>query len=391
VEEIEVIRRTRSFLQANGLGGHRVLDLYTDAHPTLLRDPALQPFQRFTLAFDGFAAHPDLAGRLDDGETTFGVEAKGEDDLLRGIAQADLYRAGFHLALFASAGVPSPDLVAIARQRGVGVLAVTLDGVQVIDLPPAHLPRLRQAEGVRKQFAASNTISRQFVFNLPTHYLCFVPVLAEWVGLYGATPAALEALKPFTRKLYPVLPADFRAALAGAEKLGLVRVQGQQAQLTFVGRAAVTLLPDSATLADIHRQLATRGSGLTLASEHPPAGAVLRCLLYGDPVARFIIDVLADLGPKAPVPMPDLVRHAAERDRTLTPVVFFKPEAGHAITDDRGRILWEKVRPEHYRSTTFFQYKSVLKHAGVLAPHALGGPSARGYRPEGDVWELLAI
>src|SRR5262249_36325413 len=123
VEELEVLRRTRSFLLASGLGGHRVLDLFTDAHPTLLHDPALQPFQRFTLAFEGFAAHPDLAGRLDDGETTFGVEAKGEDDLLRGIAQADLYRAGFHLALFASAGVPSPDLVAIARQRGVGVLA----------------------------------------------------------------------------------------------------------------------------------------------------------------------------------------------------------------------------------------------------------------------------
>src|SRR5262245_38364374 len=81
-------------------------------------------FQRFTLAFDAFSARPDLAGRLDDGETTFGVEAKGEDDLLSGIAQADLSRAGFHLALFASAGVPSPDLVNIARQRGFGVLAV---------------------------------------------------------------------------------------------------------------------------------------------------------------------------------------------------------------------------------------------------------------------------
>src|SRR5262245_52297262 len=138
VQEIEVIRRTRSFLQASGLAGHRVLDLYTDAHPTLTRDQSLQPFQRFTLTFDGFSAHPDLAGRLDDGETTFGVEAKGEDDLLRGIAQADLYRAGFHLALFASAGVPSTDLVTIARQRGVGVLAVTADEVTMIDLALAR-------------------------------------------------------------------------------------------------------------------------------------------------------------------------------------------------------------------------------------------------------------
>ena len=35
MEEIEVIRRTRSFLNANGLCGHRVLDLYTDAHPSI--------------------------------------------------------------------------------------------------------------------------------------------------------------------------------------------------------------------------------------------------------------------------------------------------------------------------------------------------------------------
>src|SRR5262249_13313096 len=121
VQEIEVIRRTRSFLLSKGLCGSRVLDLYTDAHPTLTCDRSLEPFQRFTLAFEGFSAHPDLAGRLDDGETTFAVEVKGQDDLLRGIA-----------------------------------LAVTTDDVKVLDLPPARLPRLRQAEGVRKQFSTSN-------------------------------------------------------------------------------------------------------------------------------------------------------------------------------------------------------------------------------------------
>ena len=79
----------------------------------------------------------------------------------------------------------------------------------------------------------------------------------------------------------------------------------------------------------------------------------------------------------------------AARDKTLTPVIFFKPEAVPEITGDQGRVVWARVQPEHYRSTTFFQYKSVLKHAGVLAPHALGGSSASGYSPENDVWELL--
>jgi hypothetical protein len=100
--------------------------------------------------------------------------------------------------------------------------------------------------------------------------------------------------------------------------------------------------------------------------------------------------VLTDLGPNAPVPMSELVGHAAARDRTLTPVIFFKPEAVHEITDDQGRLLWDKVRPGHYRSTTFLQYKSALKHAGVLAPNPLGGASARGDSQEEDVWELLA-
>jgi hypothetical protein len=373
----------------DGLCGRRVLDLYTEAHPTLTRDQALAPFQRFTLAFEGFSVHPDLVGRLDDGETTFAVEAKGEEDHLRGIAQADLYRAGFHLALFVSAGVPSRDLVDLARQRGVGVLAVTDGRVEVIDLPPRHMPQLRHAEGVRRQFTASSTLNRQFTFNLPTHYLCFVPVLAAWSKQHDAPWADLQELEPFTREQYPVLPGAFRSALAGAEKLGLVRVRGQQAQLTFVGFSVVPLLPDGATLAEIHRRIAARGKGLTLASAHPASAAVLRCLLYDDPVARFIIDVLTDVGPNVQLPLPTLVRKAAERDRMLAPVIFFKPEAVAEITDNQGQLVWERIQPEHYRSTTFFQYKSVLKHAGVLASHALGGSSARDYCPDADIWELL--
>jgi hypothetical protein len=53
-------------------------------------------------------------------------------------------------------------------------------------------------------------------------------------------------------------------------------------------------------------------------------------------VARFIIDVLSDLGRAVRVPMSELVRHAAARDKTLTPVIFFTPEAVAEITDDQG-------------------------------------------------------
>ena len=107
-------------------------------------------------------------------------------------------------------------------------------------------------------------------------------------------------------------------------------------------------------------------------------------------MARFIIDTLTDLGMNKPTPLPALVRHASSRDRALAAVVFFNPESAPEVTDDQGRLVWERVRPGHYRSTTFYQYKSVLKHAGVLAPHALGGASARDYSPEDDIWELVS-
>jgi hypothetical protein len=77
MREIDVVRQVRTFLLEAGLAGHRVVDLYTDAHPTLREDSSLQPFQRFTLLLDGLTVHPDLVGRLSDGETTFVIEAKG--------------------------------------------------------------------------------------------------------------------------------------------------------------------------------------------------------------------------------------------------------------------------------------------------------------------------
>jgi hypothetical protein len=91
--------------------------------------------------------------------------------------------------------------------------------------------------------------NRQFTFNLPTHYLCFVPVLAAWGKERGAPWADIRELESFARTQYPVLPAGFRIALAGAEKLGLVRVQGQRAQLTFVGQSVRSPCWPGATVA----------------------------------------------------------------------------------------------------------------------------------------------
>lgn len=391
MQEIDVLRATRRFLQQDGLLGTTLLDLFTDAHPTLLRAADLRPFQRFTLEFEGFVVHPDLVGRLADGESLVAVEAKGHGDLLRGIAQAELYRRGFHLVLLACAGRPPQELLIMARQRAVGVLAVLPDRVELLDLPPAHMPQLHHAKHIRRQLTLNTALVSPFSFNLPTHYLAMAPVLQTWAQERGTGWAPLHELDAVARSHYTVLPrgiTSLRSALRGAAKLGMVALQADRAQLTFTGRTVAALLPAAPELARLHAALDTGHRGVTLAMIHPQVGAVLRLLLNADPIAQLLIDTLQTSD--TPLSMRSLVLLSAERDRALTPVAFFKPEAVAALVGDDGQILWHKVQPQHFRSTTFFQYKSVLKHAGILVPHALGGSSAKSYHPDADLWELTA-
>ncbi len=111
MQEIDVIRQTRSYLQEHGLFNTPLLDVYTDSHPALLGDAGLRPFQRFTLTYDRFSVHPDLVGRLADGETTFAIEAKGDRDLLHGIAgrHADVVRVYFYIRMRRTHEGDSPD------------------------------------------------------------------------------------------------------------------------------------------------------------------------------------------------------------------------------------------------------------------------------------------
>ncbi len=385
MQEIDVVRQTKIFLQRHGLLGKQITDLYTDAHPSLLIDAKLEPFQRFTLQFDSFAVHPDLVGRLDDGGTTFAVEAKGADDWLKGIAQADTYRQGFHASLIAVAGTPSGDMMSFARQRGIGIITVGSQGAEVLERPPVHLPQLYLAESVRRQFSASNTLLRQFYYNFPTHYLGCAVCLRIWEQRLGTSIALIHELDPFVRILYPAIPRDFRPALRGAEKLGLVHIRGNAVELTYLGRTCVELLPSPQELDALHIQAIKQ----PLAEISPQTGAVLRILLDREPIAKFIIEMLAREGHHQPIPMPVLVEHASRIDKLLTPVVFFFPKAIDELTNDQGFIVWRNVQAHHYRTTIYMQYKRILTHAGLIKDHGLAGTSSRHYKPEKDMWELI--
>ena len=308
------------------------------------------------------------------------MEVKGKDDLLRGKAQAASYRFGFHLTLLASAAPVPGDVITLARQQHIGLLAATPGGAEILVLPPPHLPVLRHAWVLQQQFSTTASLAT-FTFNLPTHYLG----VAIALRMFGCL--SLAELERRLRLDYPVLPegsTSLRAAVAGARKLGLVRVVENLVELTMIGEAAVSLLPDLQELARLH-QAATR-RGATLAGESAQAGAVLRWLLASDPVVELIVTVLRSAG--GPLRMSDLARLGLALDRPRALVAFFHPERIDEITDGRGEVRWEQVTSAHYRSTTFMQVKSVLKHAGILAPHRLGGTSTRSYDPAVDRWEL---
>jgi hypothetical protein len=386
MQEIDVVRQTKIFLQRHGLLGKQITDLYTDAHPSLLIDAKLEPFQRFTLQFDSFAIHPDLVGRLDDGGTTFAVEAKGTDDWLKGIAQADTYRQGFHASILAVAGTPSGDMVSFARQRGIGIIVVRSQGTEVLEQPPLHLPKLDFAESIHRQFSASDTRFSQFLFSFPTHYLSCAVCLNIWEQCFGVPAALIAELEHFVRILYPAMPKEgFRGVLKGAEKLGLVAIHGKAAELTRLGRSCAALLPLPSHLAELHRQSLKQ----PLATLCPHTAAVLRILLENEPIAKFIIGILAHIGRSQPTPMPVLVEYASRLDKTLTPVVFFFPKVIAELTDDQGFIVWRKVQASHYRTTIYMQYKRILTHAGLIHDHGLAGTTSKKYQPEKDLWELI--
>lgn len=377
MEELEVVSRTRTFLRCSKICGHGLNQLFTDAHSSLLVEPKLAPFQRFTLQLDDVVVHPDLVGQLDDGETLIAVEAKGDKDILKGIAQAEVYQYGFHgTYMAADASALGTTWVRHAKSKGVGVIAVDED-VHLIHEPELRKPWLEPHRFIARQMESVVHIStrRTFTYNLPTHYLAWAIALKPGENL---------ELKHVHLVGYP-MPKDRRAAIAGAEKLGLVESDGRRFHLTTLGEAARAVLPSLEAWGDVHRRIKRAGGG-TLAEQVSDAAAVLRLLLLRDPVVALIHKGLERF-PKRRASFLELAQECDKIDHARAPIFFLKPEAVK-VTDARGRIDWNEVRGEHFRSTSFFQYKSILKHAGFLEPTRLGASTSKGYDPRRDIWAL---
>ncbi len=383
MHEPDVIRVIKRYLTQHGLAGHSVAELYTDAHPTLVGYRDLKPFQRFTLPLDGMHVYPDLVGRLDDGETMFAIEAKGSNgNALQGVMQAASYRAGFHRSLLALPNEPHGEVRSLAHQLHVGLLVAQGNTGLILDVPAAHLPRYEPAMAIRRQFTATALLSIGFSLNMPTHYLS-IPV---------AVRDAVAADDDFKQRLetdYTVLPrGQLKAAIRGALKLGVVIRRGDDIGLSVVGEAAARLLPALPSLAEIHRAVTAQRTA-TIDQVHPLTGAVLRWLLSSDPIVMLILSALNDLG-GGPHSMLTLARAMLARDRAVAVVALFLPEVLADILDGQGQVRWNRVTPAHFRGTLRYQYKSLMRQAGLIVPHPLGQSQPAHYDPQHDLWELFA-
>lgn len=382
MDEPEVLRKVHGYLQRTLVAGYSLVRLYTDAHASLLPHRDLAPFQRFVLDFGDFVMHPDMLGQLADGETLLAIEAKGATGVLSGLSQAEMYQSGVQLSFLAApAESLGASLVEAARRKGVGLLAVGED-VTTVYLPEARLPIQARYRSLMRQMETVVYVTEggTFHYNIPTHYFVW-PII-----LRGNTEYGVSELPDLLRG-YP-LPKSVTSALRGAMKLGLVQASGGTVRLTDIGLAVKSLLPSQVEQwTRIHEEVGGRGSRKRLCDECPPAGACLRLLLFHDPIVRIVVEGLRQF-PRHAASFSELAVACDRLDHARTPIFFLKPESAAALTDDQGRVAWQQARSVDYRSTTFYQYKSILKHAGILAMGRLGGPTVRGYQPSRDMWQL---
>jgi hypothetical protein len=380
VNEPEVVQRVHRFLMKRGIDGTPTPRLFTDPHPTLTGLSALRPFQRFRIDVGGLVAHPDLFGQEDGQGSLFAIEAKGLTDHLKGLAQAEFYQQGVQRSFLAAPGqVWTDGLLEQARQKGVGVLAVG-EEVKVLHRPTARRPLNALYNALLADLVSAACVSEQatYTYNLPTHYLVWALVLPAR-GLSSAAQAS-ELLS----EGYP-LPKDWRAAVRGAQKLGIVEVSGQGLALTDIGRAIRDLMPrELGAWSTIHKEAASR-LGRPLVDLAPQAAAGLRLLLLQDPVVRLVMEGLRSFEAKG-ASFRQLAVACSQLDQSRTSIFFLKPEAAARWVGPGGSAPWQDIPGSDFRSTTFFQYKSILKHAGLIAPVQLGNATATNYNADLDWW-----
>lgn len=358
MNEIDVIRSIYDAAKSGAIKEFDQDDIYLDYHPSLSSLFTGRSVQRFSLPLSGFTVHPDIVGRMPDGDSLYAIEAKGFRDSLKGLAQAEIYQFGFHASYFAlPAERLSPIIIELAKRKNIGLIA-TDQKCQIIHSPVLTNPQKNLSDKLRRQFdaAVSSNPAVGFLYNLPSHYLFWTSVMQNG--------------RVYTKNEMKLMYVDFGAengnfagAASGAVRLGLIHRNGDMFRLTEMGYSVhmslgLTLQQWRELHKDIKRDLLVKVS--------PQVAGALRMLMLFDEKLNLIVNGIKRLEVGTTVEYLDVVRQCDVLDHDTSLVYFFVPHLVQTILQRDYEIDWSRVKNSHLRPSVNYQTKSLLQHAGFI-------------------------
>jgi hypothetical protein len=354
---------------------------------------ALAPFNHVRLG----GGYPDLVGvralepawlaveRLDDEPPLVAIEAKGYTDrgvdTQRGIVQAyDRLHEANAAYLAAPAAVVTGTDRALARELNVGVLGVHANGT----VEPLEVPRVvgnrttDEATAIRFQASAQGVADRSFGLNHPKNYLAY--------------PLALYHPNDTDEVLAEQVVRATDDARRGAAFLDLIDEHPDRIELTPLGREVVRFALDR--YGTVEAALVVfedwKGSGRCFYDLAPKWGHLTRRIVWAYPATKLLVEELQQMyGDGITDPrLVDLVEWLHVQHPTFTVELFVRgtDDARSRVLDEDGGLRTDELTDGNvYHSSTVFQLKTMLYHAGLLSER---GTEPHRLDPGMDSWRL---
>lgn len=355
----------------------------------------LSPFNHVRVG----TGYPDLVGALHlDDEFAFGsyshddepplvvIEAKGyrgdkQIDLKTGVIQAYDRLSESNVAyLAAPSNAITPSIRSLARELNVGVLGVTADG----NLTPLETPRLIGAQSstagsaIRFQATAQGVADQSFSLNHPKNYLAY--------------PLAINHSESTRALIEEYVVKAPKAARDGAAFLGLVDKTPNEDQLTALGKEVVRFALSKyenvrIALQEFETWKRSRKRFIDIA---PAWGQLTRWIVFSYPATTLLVEELQRLheGGHGSSTLRQLVIHLYQQHPSFTIELFIRDDENarervFATEDSLDRAVL--TDGSVYQSSTTFQLKAILFHAGILTER---GAEPHRIDPADDIWQL---
>lgn len=328
------------------------------------------------LAVERFGDHPPLVV----------IEAKGYTaaetvDVEGGILQA---YDRLHEANAAYVAAPNTAISrstrTLARELNVGILGVDTDGV----VEPIEVPRVignrtsDDATAIRFQATAQGVADKSFGLNHPKNYLAYP------LALYHPEETEDVLAKRVVRAVDD--------ARRGAAFLGLIEERPDRVELAPLGKEVVrfALHRYGSVDASLERFEDWQRSRTRFCELAPEWGLLVRRVIWAYPATRLLVEELQtmhDDGIREPS-LVDLFEWFHVQHPTFAIELFLRgsDDVRSRVLDAEGGLRTSELADGNvFHSSTVFQLKAMLYHAGVLTDR---GAEPHRLDPTTDVWKL---